>query len=169
VDLRAVKAARRAELSACAFAAARNAQGLLHDAEVLAGSGCAARAYSLAALAVELPISTTIMLRAIAAVAQQEGKFPYATVGPSCAPWDGPANELHLSTTPLKCRQSDVIEVTISFWRDLPLHDNQTFSLDPKSNWGGASYCRGGHQPCERATSGSIHMETISQGKSARG
>ena len=53
MDLRAVKAARRAELSACAFAAARNAQGLLHDAEVLAGSGCAARAYSLAALAVE--------------------------------------------------------------------------------------------------------------------
>jgi len=53
VDLRAVKAARRTELSACAIAAARNANGLLHDAEVLARSGCAARAYSLAALAVE--------------------------------------------------------------------------------------------------------------------
>jgi AbiV family abortive infection protein len=53
VDLRAVKAARRTELSACAVAAARNAHGLLHDAEVLARSGCAARAYSLAALAVE--------------------------------------------------------------------------------------------------------------------
>jgi len=53
MDLRAVRAAGRAELSACACAAARNAQGLLHDAEVLARSGCAARAYSLAALAVE--------------------------------------------------------------------------------------------------------------------
>jgi AbiV family abortive infection protein len=53
VDLRAVKAARRRELSACAAAAARNAQGLLSDAEVLAGSGSKARAYSLAALAVE--------------------------------------------------------------------------------------------------------------------
>ena len=53
MDLRAVKAARRTELSACAVAAARNANGLLHDAEVLARSGCAARAYSLAALAVE--------------------------------------------------------------------------------------------------------------------
>ena len=53
MDLRAVKAARRTELSACAIAAARNANGLLHDAEVLARSGCAARAYSLAALAVE--------------------------------------------------------------------------------------------------------------------
>jgi AbiV family abortive infection protein len=53
VDLRAVKAARRTELSACAVAAARNAHGLLHDAEVLARSDATARAYSLAALAVE--------------------------------------------------------------------------------------------------------------------
>ena len=53
MDLRAVKAARRTELSACAVAAARNANGLLHDAELLARSGCEARAYSLAALAVE--------------------------------------------------------------------------------------------------------------------
>jgi AbiV family abortive infection protein len=35
------------------MAAARNAQGLLHDSEMLAASGAAARAYSLAALAVE--------------------------------------------------------------------------------------------------------------------
>jgi AbiV family abortive infection protein len=53
VDLRAVKVAKRTELSACAVAAARNAYGLLHDAEVLARSDSAARAYSLAALAVE--------------------------------------------------------------------------------------------------------------------
>jgi AbiV family abortive infection protein len=53
VDLRAVRAAGRSELIACAVAAARNAQGLLHDSELLAESGCAARAYSLAALAVE--------------------------------------------------------------------------------------------------------------------
>jgi AbiV family abortive infection protein len=53
VDLRVIKSAARSDLSACASAAARNAQGLLHDAEVLAGAGCAARSYSLAALAVE--------------------------------------------------------------------------------------------------------------------
>jgi AbiV family abortive infection protein len=53
VDLRAIKAASRTELAACACAAARNTQGLLHDAEILAGSGSSARAYSLAALAVE--------------------------------------------------------------------------------------------------------------------
>jgi len=53
VDLRAVKAATGPELAACAIAAARNAQGLRHDAEVLAEAGCTARAYSLAVLAVE--------------------------------------------------------------------------------------------------------------------
>jgi len=53
VDLTAVKAATRAELADCAIAAARNAQGLLNDAELLAASGRKARAYSLAVLAVE--------------------------------------------------------------------------------------------------------------------
>ena len=53
MDLRAVKAASRTQLSACACAAARNAHGLLHDAEVLAWSGATARAYSLSVLAVE--------------------------------------------------------------------------------------------------------------------
>lgn len=103
------------------------------------------------------------------AVAQEKEKFSYATVGPSCAPWDGPAAELHFSTRPLRCGQGDLIELTISFWRDLPLHDNQTFSLDMKSNWGGASYCRSGQLPCERATSGRIHIETFSQEKGAKG
>ena len=53
MDLRAVKAASRAELTACAVAAARNAQELLRDAEALAGFASRARAYSLAVLAVE--------------------------------------------------------------------------------------------------------------------
>jgi AbiV family abortive infection protein len=53
MDLRAIKAAGRNELIACAIAAARNTQGLLCDAETLAGSGRVARAYSVAAMAVE--------------------------------------------------------------------------------------------------------------------
>lgn len=53
MDLRAIKAASRAELLACAVAAAHNAQELLHDAEALAASGSRARAYALAVLAVE--------------------------------------------------------------------------------------------------------------------
>ena len=53
MDLRAVKAATGPELAAYACAVAPNAQGLLHDAEVLAGAGSIARAYSLAVLSVE--------------------------------------------------------------------------------------------------------------------
>ena len=95
--------------------------------------------------------------------------FPYSTVAASCAPWDGPATELRFSTTPLKCEQGDRIELTISFWRNLPLHHNQTFSLDAKSNWGGASYCKDAKFPCERASSGNIHIERFAEGVGAQG
>lgn len=53
VDLRAVKASTQTQLAACAVAAASNAQDLLGDADLLAGTGRTARAYSLAVLAVE--------------------------------------------------------------------------------------------------------------------
>jgi AbiV family abortive infection protein len=53
MDLRAVKAANRPELLACATAAAENAHDLLADAELLSDAGRYARAYSLAVLAVE--------------------------------------------------------------------------------------------------------------------
>jgi AbiV family abortive infection protein len=53
VDLRAVKAASRPQLVACAVEAAVNARGLLQDAQTLADARCWPRACSLAALAVE--------------------------------------------------------------------------------------------------------------------
>jgi AbiV family abortive infection protein len=53
VDLKAVRAATGPELVRFAAAAAANARGLLNDAHVLARAGSEARAYSLAALAVE--------------------------------------------------------------------------------------------------------------------
>jgi AbiV family abortive infection protein len=53
VDLKAVKAASTHELVTCAIGAAVNAEGLLEDAELLSAAGRHARAYALAALAVE--------------------------------------------------------------------------------------------------------------------
>jgi len=53
VDLGAVKAAATPDLVKCAVAAAANARDLLDDAESLSASGRHARAYALAALAVE--------------------------------------------------------------------------------------------------------------------
>lgn len=53
MDLAAVKAAPVTLLAEGAIAAARNVQGLVHDAEVLSAANRPARAYSLAVLAVE--------------------------------------------------------------------------------------------------------------------
>jgi AbiV family abortive infection protein len=53
LDLGAVKDAPVRELARAAIAAARNACGLVEDAELLSGAGRQARAYSLAGLAVE--------------------------------------------------------------------------------------------------------------------
>src|SRR5216684_5311969 len=53
MDLAAVKDAPVRELARGAVAAARNARGLVQDAELLSGAGRLARAYSLAGLAVE--------------------------------------------------------------------------------------------------------------------
>jgi AbiV family abortive infection protein len=53
VDLEAVKAAATPKVVSCAVGAAANARSLLDDAELLAAAGRHARAYALAALAVE--------------------------------------------------------------------------------------------------------------------
>lgn len=53
VDLGAVKAAASPKLAKCAVGAAANAQSLLDDAELLSAAARHARAYALAALAVE--------------------------------------------------------------------------------------------------------------------
>ena len=53
MDLSSVRAAPTPVLIRGTIAASRNAQDLRNDAQVLAEAGCAARAYSLAALAVE--------------------------------------------------------------------------------------------------------------------
>ena len=53
MDLGSVKTAPTPVLLGATLAAARNAQDLLNDAQLLADAGCAPRAYSLAALAVE--------------------------------------------------------------------------------------------------------------------
>src|SRR5260370_16599860 len=53
MDLAAVKDAPAWALARGSVAAARNARGLVQDAELLSGAGRLARAYSLAGLAVE--------------------------------------------------------------------------------------------------------------------
>jgi len=122
-----------------------------------------------AACGMRAAVSTLILVVLGCANALDKEKFPYSRIGEACAPWDGPAVELHFSTAPLECGHGDIIDLTISFWRDLPLHHDQTFSLDAQSRWGGASYCLGAHLPCERASSGNIHIDSFTPGKGALG
>jgi len=67
VDLAAVKEAPVRELARGSIAAARNACGLVEDAELLSGAGRLARAYSLAGLAVE-EVGKAGSLAALAAI-----------------------------------------------------------------------------------------------------
>jgi len=76
MDLGTVKAAPKADLVACAVAAAANAQDLLGDAEMLPLAGRRARACSLAVLAVE-EVGKAASLMALALVPQkQKGQAP---------------------------------------------------------------------------------------------
>jgi AbiV family abortive infection protein len=70
VDLASVKDAPARELARGAVAAARNARGLVDDAELLAGAGRLARAYSLAGLAVE-EVGKADCLAALAALPEK--------------------------------------------------------------------------------------------------
>lgn len=56
------------------FAAGRLGGGRVVHSALASASGAVGGAFGLFALALELPVSTTIMLRAIAAIAQQEGE-----------------------------------------------------------------------------------------------
>ncbi len=56
------------------FAGGRFAGGRVAHSALASASGAVGGAFGLAALAIELPISTTIMLRAIAAIAREEGE-----------------------------------------------------------------------------------------------
>ncbi|HUJ41172.1 MAG TPA: hypothetical protein VLW54_11555 [Candidatus Acidoferrales bacterium] len=103
-------------------------------------------------------LGVMVLLLGCSALAERE-PFPYSRVSSSCAPWDGPAIDISLSTTLLKCGKGDAAEVRMYFWRELPLHDGQTFHIEAKTDWGGASYCKGGEEPCERASAGTIHIE----------
>jgi hypothetical protein len=56
------------------FAGGRFAGGRVVHSALASASGAVGGAFGLTALAIELPVSTTIMLRAIAAIAQEEGE-----------------------------------------------------------------------------------------------
>ena len=81
-------------------------------------------------------------LTAIAAIASPDGpSFSYGTMQSSCAPWDGPAVEMRLTTQPAECKRVSEPYISIAIWRGLPIHEGQVVKLGSGSDAGSAARC----------------------------
>ena len=81
-------------------------------------------------------------LVAIAAIASPDGpSFSYGTMQSSCAPWDGPAIEMRLTTEPAQCKRVTGPYISIAIWRGLPIHEGQVVKLGSGSDAGSAARC----------------------------
>jgi hypothetical protein len=114
--------------------------------------------------AVSAPGAATLATPPLPAAAHH---FRYATVGQTCAPWDGPALAIVLSNT-AGCAPLTFPHIQISLWRDLPPKAGQTFSFDIRNSNGQASRCLKPNE-CEAATSGSVVFDIVDEGKEAKG
>jgi len=82
------------------------------------------------------------VLAAIAAIASPDGpSFSYGTIQSSCAPWDGPAVEMRLTTQPAECKRVSEPYIAIAIWRGLPIHEGQIVKLGGGSDAGSAARC----------------------------
>jgi hypothetical protein len=117
------------------------------------------------------PLSTiaALALTAIAGIGSPADiSFPYGTMHPSCAPWDGPAIELRLTAEPAQCKRAPEPHLSIVVWRGLPLHDGQVVKFEPHSDNGSAAFCKN-DSDCRRAQSATIVFEKYTERSGAAG
>ena len=116
------------------------------------------------------PIVTSFLL-AIALFAPRiagQSSLSYGVLQRSCAPWDGPAIEMRLSSEAAQCKNISGPYVEIGIWRELPLHGGQIVKFGPNANAGFASRCAKVGD-CERAESATVLFETYAPGSRATG
>ena len=101
----------------------------------------------------------------VTAIASQP-PFSYGLLQSSCAPWDGPAIDIRLTTEPAQCKRMSGPYIAIRVWRGLPIHAGQVVKFGPTSDTGFASRCTKVGD-CERAESGTI--ERYQEGSDATG
>jgi len=112
-------------------------------------------------------LTTAAILTAPAALPSSPS-FPYGLIRRSCAPWDGPAIDVRLTTETADCKRETEPFVDIGVWRGLPLHAGQEVKFGSGSDAGFASRCaREGN--CERAESGRIVFDAYDEDSGARG
>lgn len=108
-------------------------------------------------------------LTAIAGVATPAGSsFSYGTMQSSCAPWDGPAVEIRLTTEPAQCKRVTEPFVSIRIWRGLPIHAGQVVELRTGSDAGSAARCTK-EGDCKLAESATLVFDKYQERSSAAG
>jgi hypothetical protein len=108
-------------------------------------------------------------LTAIAAIATPaDPSFSYGTMQSSCAPWDGPAIAISLTTKPAQCKRVIEPYISIAIWRGLPLHAGQVVNLNAGSGAGSVAFCaKEGN--CILTQSATIVFDKYQEGTSAAG
>jgi hypothetical protein len=97
-----------------------------------------------------------------------QSTFSHGLVQSSCAPWDGPAIDILLTTKLIQCKQTSEPYINIGIWRGLPIHSGQQVRFGPGSSVGFASRCAKAGV-CESAESGTILFEAYQTGSGATG
>jgi hypothetical protein len=108
-------------------------------------------------------------LAATAAIASPDGSsFSYGTIQSSCAPWDGPAVEMRLTTQPAECKRVSEPYISIAIWRGLPIHAGQIVKLGAGSDAGSAARCAK-EGDCKLAQSATIVFDSYEVRSAATG
>lgn len=118
---------------------------------------------------IQAVLATLVAVFAIATTATSApAACSYGTMQSSCAPWDGPAISMTLTSEPAQCKRTTEPFVSIGIWRGLPLRSGQVVKFAPGSDAGFASRCKK-EGDCERAQSGTITFDRYEEGSSASG
>jgi hypothetical protein len=110
-----------------------------------------------------------LALTAIAASAKADGpNFSYGVMQGSCAPWDGPAIAIRLTTKPAECMKVSGPFLAIAIWRGLPIHAGQAVNLDEGSGAGSVALCAK-EGDCKLTQSATITFDKYQERASAAG
>jgi hypothetical protein len=94
-------------------------------------------------------------------------RFPFAYVQNDCGPADGPALTFRFTQKDSKCEKYEEPFIVISIVDNLPTFAPQDYRIGPGSMALARRCLRPGQ--CEAATSGTLHLAKLSNGKSASG
>jgi hypothetical protein len=118
---------------------------------------------------IQAVLATFIAIVAIATTATSApAAFSYGTIQGSCAPWDGPAIGMTLTSEPAQCKRTTEPFISVGIWRGLPVQAGQVVKFGPGSDAGFASRCKK-EGDCERALSGTITFDRYKEGSGASG